>query len=265
VVIPVYDSNPVRRTPVVTYLLILINVAVFLTEPIVTAPVLGGSQSFASVCQQTTYFDRYAAIPRELISNEQLPPRRIVVATDEGDFACPVQRYAKTPVFSVLYAMFLHGGWLHLLGNMLFLFVFGNNVEDRLGRLRYLLFYLFCGYAAAYGFALADANGTTTLVGASGAIAGVLGAYLVLYPRARVVSVLPFLFFLPLRLPAWLVLGSWFLLQYFYSAGAAVSAGAGVAYLAHVVGFVVGFGLAWPLRGRRPPPPRRADPWRYGY
>jgi membrane associated rhomboid family serine protease len=161
---------------------------------------------------------------------------------------------------SVLTAMFLHGGWLHLLGNMLFLFVFGNNVEDRLGRLRFLAFYLVCGYAATYGFALFQASSTQPLVGASGAIAGVLGAYLVLYPRARVLSLLTFLFFLPVRLPAWVVLGSWFLLQYLYFRGAGVAAGSGVAYGAHVVGFVVGAFLVWGLRSSRAAAPRWSPP-----
>src|SRR3712207_3224181 len=134
--------------------------------------------------------------------------------------------------------MFLHGGWLHLLGNMLFLFVFGNNVEDRLGRFRFTVFYLACGYVATYAFAFFYSNSTESLVGASGAIAGVLGAYLLLFPRAKVLSLVPFLFFFPLRLPAWMVLGSWFLLQYFYFRGAGVSGGTEVAYLAHVAGFV---------------------------
>jgi membrane associated rhomboid family serine protease len=138
---------------------------------------------------------------------------------------------------------------------MLFLWVFGNNVEDRLGRIRYLLFYLVCGYAAAYAFALVSPDSTTPLIGASGAIAGVLGAYLVLYPRARVWSLVPFLLFIPLRLPAWLVLGLWFLLQWAYSAGFAVSQAGDVAYLAHVAGFLLGALLALPLRAR-PPAPR---------
>jgi membrane associated rhomboid family serine protease len=145
--------------------------------------------------------------------------------------------------------------------------VFGNNVEDRFGRLRFLLFYLFCGYAAAYAFALANPDATDPLIGASGAVSGVLGAYLVLYPRARVWSLVPVLFFIPLRLPAWFVLGLWFVLQWVYSAGYAVSAAGSVAYLAHVVGFLVGALIALPVRGRgqrpvygppRPPPrPRR--------
>jgi membrane associated rhomboid family serine protease len=140
----------------------------------------------------------------------------------------------------VLTSLFLHGSWLHLLGNMLFLWVFGNNVEDRFGRLRYLLFYLACGVLATYGFALANPGSTEALIGASGAIAGVLGAYLILYPRARVWSLVPVLFFIPLRLPAWLVLGLWFLLQWVFTVGYAVSQAGSVAYLAHVLGFVTG-------------------------
>ena len=146
----------------------------------------------------------------------------------------------------------LHGGWLHLLGNLLYLYVFGNNVEDRLGRVRFLLFYLVCGFAATYGFAAVSPSSETPLVGASGAIAGVLGAYLVLFPRARVWSLLTFFFFLPVRLPAWVVLGSWFVLQALYFGGAGITDATdsgGVAYLAHVLGFVVGALLVWRLRG----------------
>jgi membrane associated rhomboid family serine protease len=141
--------------------------------------------------------------------------------------------------------MFLHGGWLHILGNMLFLWIFGNNVEDLFGRLRFLFFYLFCGYVASYGFAYGAPDSTTTLVGASGAIAGVLGAYLVLFPRAKVMSLIPIaILFIPIRLPAWLVLGGWFLLQWLYSSGSGVTSGAGVAYLAHVFGFLTGLVIA---------------------
>jgi len=144
--------------------------------------------------------------------------------------------------------MFIHAGWLHLLGNMLFLVIFGNNIEDRLGKLPFLIFYLVCGYAAAYGFAAANAGSIEPLVGASGAIAGVLGAYLVLYPRARVWSLVPFLFFIPLRVPAWLVLGLWFLLQWMYSTGITSSGAGSVAYLAHVFGFVTGAVIALVIR-----------------
>jgi len=241
VVIPIHDENPVRRTPYVTYVLIALNFAFFLSEPVVSQ--IGvGSQTVAQVCAQQAYFDKYAAIPKELVDNKPLPAHSYRVATSDGDRVCPViDDRDKRPYLSVLYAMFLHGGWLHLLGNMLFLWVFGNNVEDRMGRLKFALFYLLCGYVATYGFAFGNSHSETTLVGASGAIAGVLGAYLVMFPRARVTSLVPVLIILlPIRLPAWVVLGSWFLLQWLYSSGTAVADGAGVAYLAHVFGFLTG-------------------------
>jgi rhomboid family protein len=200
VVLPVHDVNPVRRTPWVTYALIAFNVIVFLLTP---ASRTVATATLGQICQQEAFFDRYAAILRELVHEQQLP----VVATGRIGLGpqgpgCVAGRpdYHKVPALSVLYSLFLHGGWLHLLGNMLFLWVFGNNIEDRFGRLRYLLFYLLCGYAASYGFALANAGSQTPLIGASGAIAGVLGAYLVLYPGARVWSLVPVLLFLPLRL-----------------------------------------------------------------
>ena len=251
-VLPVHDINPTRRTPVVTYLLIAINVVVFVLSPVVTHIVGDGPQS--QQCKQVAFFDKYAAKPDEVLHNRQEPSGATgqVGRDAQGRVGCVVSQpapYTKTPLLSVLTAMFLHGGWLHLLGNMLFLYVFGNNVEDRLGRLRYLAFYLGCGFVATYGFALFTPNSTAPLVGASGAIAGVLGAYLVLYPRARVWSLLTFFFFLPVRLPAWLVLGSWFVLQYLYFRGAALAAGSGVAYGAHVIGFIVGAVLVFRLRG----------------
>jgi membrane associated rhomboid family serine protease len=251
VVLPVHDINPVRRVPVVTYALIAVNVVAFLLSPL-SHHVLG-SDAQAEQCRTVAFFDRYAAEPREVVHNKQDPAGATgQVGTENGQTGCVVQSpppFSKQPALSVLTAMFLHGGWLHLLGNMLFLFVFGNNVEDRLGRLKYLLFYLFCGYAATYGYSLFSPGSSTPLVGASGAIAGVLGAYLVLFPRARVWSLLTFFFFLPVRLPAWVVLGSWFVLQYLYFRGAGVADGGGVAYGAHVVGFVVGAVLVWRLRG----------------
>ena len=154
--------------------------------------------------------------------------------------------------------MFLHAGWLHLLGNMLFLLVFGNNIEDRFRKIPYLLFYLFAGYVAAYGFAFANQTSVQPLIGASGAIAGVLGAYLVIFPRARVWSLVPFLFFIPVRIPAWLVLGSWFVLQWVYSAGYAASGAGDVAYLAHVFGFLVGLIVGLLVRAASPPPSTRS-------
>ncbi|HYT26538.1 MAG TPA: rhomboid family intramembrane serine protease, partial [Actinomycetota bacterium] len=221
--IPIHDQNPTRRPAVVTYLLIAANVIVFLLEPVTTS-VSGDQGSVVAECRQIAFFRKYAAIPRELTTNK---PLGVTAGPPAGPNACrPVRAtYHKIPFLSVLTAMFLHGGWLHLLGNMLFLYVFGNNVEDRLGHLRFLLFYIACGYVAAYGFALTNPNSSATLVGASGAIAGVLGAYLVLYPRARVTSLVPFLLFLPVRLPAWIVLGSWFVLQWLYYQGAGMGQG----------------------------------------
>ena len=225
-VLPVHDVNPVRRTPVVTYLLIAVNVVAFLLSPI-AATITGSGQPGGAV--QRSWRSSTTTPPSR--SSSSATTRRPQVATGEvgtdgrGRTGCVLgpPTYDMPPVLPALTAMFLHGGWLHLLGNMLYLFVFGNNVEDRLGRLRFLLFYLVCGYAATYGFAVVSPSSDTPLVGASGAIAGVLGAYLVLFPRARVWSLLTFFFFLPVRLPAWVVLGSWFVLQALYSGGAGIT------------------------------------------
>jgi membrane associated rhomboid family serine protease len=199
-----------------------------------------------------------------MVTNNALPQ----VATGEvvvgqAGAACVVQPppYQKLPFLSVLFSMFLHGGWVHLLGNMLFLWIFGNNVEDRFGHLAYALFYVLCGYIAAYGFAVVNHDLSQPLIGASGAIAGVLGAYLALYPRVRVWSLVPFLFFIPLRLPVWLVLGLWFAIQWVYSIGLAVSEAGSVAYLAHVTGFVAGYLIARPFRRpMQPQYPTRRTP-----
>ncbi|MBO0868457.1 MAG: rhomboid family intramembrane serine protease [Micromonosporaceae bacterium] len=247
------DNNPTRRTGWVTYALIAANVIIFLLTP--ATRTLTGT-SLTALCHQQAFFDQWAAIPHELITNQQLPRVPTGVARGGGCLLGP-PGFHKIPALSVLYAMFLHGGWLHLLGNMLFLWVFGNNVEDRFGHLKYLLFYLVAGYAAGYGYALANADSMVPLIGASGAIAGVLGAYLVLYPGARVWSLVPVLLFIPLRLPAWLVLGLWFVLQWVYASGIAVSGAGSVGYLAHVVGFVVGVLVALPVRWFRRPPARQ--------
>jgi membrane associated rhomboid family serine protease len=257
--IPIHDENPTRRTPVVTWALIALNVVVFLLSPIAFESPFS-QPSGAEACQETAFLVRWAAIPDELIDNAPL--------LREGEVAragsCVIRAdYEKSPVFSVLTAMFLHGGWLHLLGNMLFLGVFGNNVEDRLGAFRYLLFYLACGYVATYVFALSQPASQQPLVGASGAIAGVLGAYLILFPRARVTSLVPFLLFLPARLPAWVVLGSWFLLQWLYAQGTGVSDAGGVAYLAHIAGFIAGMVGVFLFGGvRSKPPPSDPRQWR---
>jgi membrane associated rhomboid family serine protease len=264
VVIPVHDINPLRRVPWVTYALIAANVIVFLLTPGNSTSV-SGATTVREQCRQLAFFDEYAAIPTELVHNDPLP--RVATATPARigtRVGCAVgrPRYHKIPVLSAITSQFLHGGWLHLLGNMLFLLIFGNNVEDRMGRIKYLLFYLATGIIAAYGFALASPDSHETLIGASGAIAGVLGAYLVMFPRARVWSLIPFFFFIPLRLPAWLVLGMWFVLQWAYASGAAVSSAGDVAYLAHVVGFVFGVLVGFAVRRTGGPAEPQVTRWR---
>ncbi|WP_189947666.1 rhomboid family intramembrane serine protease [Streptomyces alanosinicus] len=178
----------------------------------------------ALLAAQRVYFRRWGVVPAEL-------------------FARPV-REALTPAT----ALFVHGSWVHLLGNMLFLFVFGAMTEERMGRVEFTLFYVGCGCLALLGYAAANATSKESLVGASGAISAVLGAFLYLFPRARVTSLLPFLFFLPVRFPAWVVLPFWAALQ--WAAAGQTSAGPGVAYLAHLIGFGLGFGYAWVRYGR---------------
>ena len=189
-----------------------------------------------------------------------LVPRDLVAAISAGDLL-------SLPVLTLVTHLFLHGSWLHLMGNVLFLWIFGVNVEDRLGRVLFLAFYLVGGIVAAAGHTLVDPTSDVPMVGASGAISAVLGAYVVLYPRARIQAlVFPLFYYELMAVPAVLVLGFWFVLQYWYSARAAASSGAGVAYLAHVAGFLVGGLLVWPLRRRRtPPPPPYSQTWRAGY
>ncbi|RSS83443.1 rhomboid family intramembrane serine protease [Streptomyces sp. WAC06614] len=172
----------------------------------------------------TEYFRRWGVVPAELFSGSG--------------------RALLTP----LTALFVHGSWLHLLGNMLFLHVFGTMTEERMGRARFLGFYVTTGCLALAAYAGANASSTQTLVGASGAVSAVLGAFLCLFPRVRVTSLLPFLFFVPLRFPAWIVLLFWFALQ--WVAAQRAGSGPGVAYLAHLVGFSLGFCYAW-VRFRR--------------
>ncbi|MDX3114307.1 MULTISPECIES: rhomboid family intramembrane serine protease [Streptomyces] len=177
---------------------------------------------------QRAYFRRWGVVPAELF---------------EG---------APGAVLKPATALFVHGSWVHLLGNMLFLHVFGAMTERRMGRVEFTLFYAGCGYLALLGYAAANAESSQSLVGASGAISAVLGAFLYLFPRARVTSLLPFLFFLPLRFPAWVVLPFWAALQW-VGAGRA-SQGPGVAYLAHLVGFGLGLLYAWARFGERRAP-----------
>jgi membrane associated rhomboid family serine protease len=229
--IPLHDDNPVRRFPAVTVALIAANVAVFAFE--LMLPRAGLTLD--------GLFTRAGLIPYEVANRVDVPPTDLVP-------------WYVTPVTS----MFLHGGWLHIGFNMLFLWIFGNNVEDLLGRARYLGFYLVCGLVAGFTQVAINTGSTTPTIGASGAIAGVLGAYIVFWPRARVLSVLVLGIFFPIvAVPAWVLLGMWFVLQ---AVEGLMSLGGttNVAYFAHVGGFVAGLGLAVTLGGRRL---RRARRW----
>jgi membrane associated rhomboid family serine protease len=215
--IPLYDDNPTRREPLVTYLLIGLCVGAFLWE-------LGQNE------RAVIY--RYGMIPAELFGLWH-PPRA----------------YQVVPAWATLLtSMFLHGGWFHLIGNMLFLWIFGNNIEDVLGHGRYILFYLCCGVVAALTQAFSNFGAHVPMVGASGAIAGVLGAYLLLYPYANVhVFVWIVIFFRIVNIPAWIMLGLWFAMQ--LVSGLARAPGTpGVAFWAHVGGFVSGVILVALLR-----------------
>jgi membrane associated rhomboid family serine protease len=234
--LPIGDRNPTRTTPFVTYALLVANVAVFVVQAVLTQQ--GG--------------DAW------LVPGYGLVPSRVL--TDPAGEA-----------FTILTSQFMHGGLMHLVGNMLFLHIFGDNVEDAIGHGRYILFYLVSGVAAGLAQILTDTTSMIPMVGASGAIAGVLGAYLVLYPSAPITVLVPpplgFLVGLFVVWPAWLVMGLWFVYNLLSGLGSLAGAGdGGVAFFAHIGGFLAGLLLIRPLhtgrervpidrfRGFRPPP-----------
>lgn len=227
--IPIRDDNPAQRTPIVTLGLIGLCLAAFLWQLAQGGPGM----------QIAIY--RLGMIPAVLLGTE------------------PAEIAAVPPVLTLFTSMFLHGGWLHLLGNLLYLWIFGNNVEDRLGHGRYLALYLGTGLVAAAAQILPDPRSTIPMVGASGAISGVLGAYVVLFPHARILVAIPLglVFFRYVR-AIW-VLGIWFGLQIVSAVVAPV--GSGVAWWAHVGGFVAGFLAVRPLRPRSGPRRPRRGPW----
>src|SRR6266851_3137680 len=199
--IPLRDVVPSRTTPYITVTIIVLNVVAWLFEVGLPDDV---RQLFLTV---------YGVVP--------------------ADF----------DPFTLITSMFLHGGWMHIIGNMWYLWIFGDNVEDRVGHARFVFFYLFCGIVAGLGQIAIDPSSTLPTIGASGAIAGVMGEYFVLYPRSRVLTLLWFAFWWELiELPALILLGFWFLMQLFNAGAVAVTAntGGGVAFMAHVVGFITG-------------------------
>ncbi|MFB4315649.1 rhomboid family intramembrane serine protease [Actinomadura sp. 21ATH] len=229
--LPLYDSQPARRVPWVTYLLVAANVVVFLLTPMANFSSWYGDGRVRE-CNAARFTFEHGAVPKELTTGRQQPMPAEVTAH------CGAADFDKAPWVSAFSSMFLHSGALHLLGNLVALFVVGMGVEDRLGRWRYLLAYLLFGLVSVYGFAYVSPDSTTPLIGASGAIAGVLGAYLVLNPRGRIVSLVPPV--IVIRLPVWVVLGYWFVLQWL-SLGDTES---NVAYVAHIAGFLAGMGFA---------------------
>jgi membrane associated rhomboid family serine protease len=219
---PYRDDNPTLSTPIITIFLIGANVAVW-----VLIQGMGSDPRLAqSICE-------LGLIPAEFLG--RVLPGTSVPLSPTATCVLGVERHWYTPLTS----MFLHGGWFHLIGNMWFLWLFGNNVEDSMGRGRYLGFYLLCGVAAAAAQTFVSPASIVPMVGASGAISGVMGAYVVLYPRVRVhMLVILFVFITRIAVPAYLMLGYWFLLQLF--GGSMAQGEGGVAFWAHVGGFVAG-------------------------
>ncbi len=209
--IPIRDDNPTHRTPIVTYFLILVNILVFLFQ------LLLGPNNEAFIYQ-------FALIPADVTNMVSLGS-----------------------IFDIFTSMFMHAGLAHIGGNMLYLWIFGDNVEDRLGRFKYLLFYIIGGMVASITHILTNPGSQIPTVGASGAIAAVLGAYLVLYPSQKVLTLIPLGFWLRMTLlPASVVLGLWFVLQFFQGvASLGMPDVGGVAFWAHIGGFVSGVVLGW--------------------
>lgn len=206
-----------------TVLFIVINSAVFIY------------QLFLGPRYEENFVLSYALIPARLFAHPNAPAGAVP---------------AGVTLFT---SMFLHGSLLHVAGNMLYLWIFGNNIEDSMGRIRFVVFYMVCGIAAAYSHAITAAASTIPMIGASGAVSGVLGAYLLLYPRARVLTLIPLGFYMnTIEIPAMLVLGFWFILQ-FLNALISSGAGGGVAWYAHVGGFIAGILLIGPFKRRNVP------------
>ena len=241
-VMPLRDDDTDRRTiPVVTYALIAVNILVWLIE-------LGLGDRF---------INGYSTVPFEITHDTDLVGMQTVQA---GGQSIPIQLYpGPSPIYlTLLTSMFMHASWLHIAGNMLYLWIFGDNIEDRIGHAKFLLFYLICGLAASAADIFFKTDSIIPSLGASGAIAGVLGAYLVLFPTRQVRVMVARQI---VNMPAFMVLGLWILLQIFSQISVVGDrAGGGVAYMAHIGGFVAGVVLIFLFGGRRVPPPRDMMP-----
>jgi len=229
---PLKDINPTQRFPLVTIGLILSNVIVFVYE-------------LSLGMQLDAFIAAYGAIPYELTHGVDLVGR---------DPANPIIHTKGPPIhyLTVFSSMFIHGGFLHLFGNMLYLWIFGNNIEDVLGPAKFLLFYVACGLIAALAHVIMQPGSTIPTVGASGAVSGVLGAYLIAYPRARVLTLVFVVFFVRVMLvPAGVLLVFWFAIQMFSGFSSLGLRGGGVAWFAHIGGFLAGIGLIKLMAGHR--------------
>jgi membrane associated rhomboid family serine protease len=227
---PLRDENPTELIPYITVTLIAINVAVWFV-------VQGAGLDMQTLQQSVCTF---GAIPAEITGQGGAAPRM-------RGLQCPTGGLTWS---AVLTSMFLHGSWMHLIGNMWFLWIFGNNIEDSLGHGRFILFYLLTGAAASAGHILSEPASTIPMVGASGAISGIMGAYLLLYPRVRILTLFFFVIFIRIiPLPAWIMLGYWFLIQ--LASGTTTGAASGVAFWAHIGGFVAGLALVKPFENEQ--------------
>jgi membrane associated rhomboid family serine protease len=264
---PIKDNIPLARFPIVTVALVAINVVAYLLSIRHGGSFFGGPTDSVAV--------RYGAIPYELTHPGSRCGLVVLPSLERasGQVVCQANASREAPGLSggelgrpatwetVFTSMFLHGGFLHIAGNMLFLAIFGPNVEDAMGRVRFPFFYLLGGLVALGAQVLVDPNSTTPTLGASGAIAAVLGGYIVLYPRARVLTLVLIVFFVTIiEVPAVVLLGFWFVTQLYLGAAGLSSplgAGGGVAYFAHVGGFIFGLALIGLfVRQRKPEPPR---------
>ena len=238
--IPIHDYLRSRSFPYVNYGLIIANFLVFFYE--LAQPNLNA------------WIDEWGARP--CLLNAAVHASSVATCSVNGALGHFTYAGVPYPPLTLLTSMFIHAGWLHILGNMLFLWVFGDNVEDAFGHVGYLVFYLACGLGAGLGQFYSDTSSVIPSVGASGAIAGVLGAYLMLYPRAKVQTIIPIII-IPwfVRIPAFLVMLVWFgtqvLSSNLFAVANATGGSGGVAYMAHIVGFLMGMVIAVPLRGRR--------------
>ncbi|MBN2026376.1 MAG: rhomboid family intramembrane serine protease [Actinobacteria bacterium] len=233
--LPLFDKNPTRKTPYVTLVLIAINAAVFIY------------MLFLSTYQYDLFIYRFSVVPWEIVRAGQLP-----LPVLQQLFAYPLASIPSKPVYlSLLTSLFLHDGWLHIIGNMLFLWIFGNNVEDVMGHLGFLVFYLACGAFGTFAHVAMYTNSLNPLLGASGAISGVLGAYLLLYPRAWVWT---WVLIVIIPIPAYVVIGFWIVLQVFEGVTSVGTGMVGTAFFAHLGGVAIGMiiaGILYPVLRRR--------------